>query len=344
MRTGVAFWTAGICCFYFSLLYLFQFDVQLISILPPILYTFYIIVTGKRNAVYWEKKQLFLVLAVALGIEIFAGLVMEKDMTIIFTYVFTCLLLMSVALNIFRFGPAIDKQGKFLYVLNLGLITITCGACAWMLDFIGKKGSKIIEIILTPFALILAGIVSLGSKLSGLFGGEVEELIEQTEKIEEQVGQNQEAVIEQTISNDMGGESLDWLIKVGLVVALVLFLMYILYRLYCFYKERYVYIEDTSEITGTTEAIGRKGFSKISLFKTNREKIRKEYAKHMRSVRVQGCRISKSSTSLDICSEAKSRLNHEDLIEERIRELYIKARYSNEEITDEEVKEMRQLV
>lgn len=344
MKTGVVFWMAGIGCFYFSLLYLFRFDVQLISILPPILYASYIIVTRKWNAVYWEKKQLFLVLAVAMGIEIFVGLVMGKDMTVMFFYVLAGLLLMSVALNIFRFGPAIDNRGKLLYVLSLGLLMGACGLCGWIFDFLSKMGGKIIEMILTPFAMILAAIVSLGSKISGLFGGEAEEFVEQTEMLEEQIGQNQEVVIEQTISNEVGGEALDWVMKVVFVVALILLLAYVLYRLYCFYKDRYVPMEDTSEVTGTTEVIGRKAFGKISFFKTNREKIRKEYAKHMRSVRVQGYRINKSSTSMDICSEAKSRLNHDDLVEERIRELYIKARYSNEEITDEEVREMRQLV
>ena len=92
------------------------------------------------------------------------------------------------------------------------------------------------------------------------------------------------------------------------------------------------------------EKVGRKGFGRVKLFKTNREKVCKEYAKHMRSVRVSGYHIGKSSTSLDICNEAKQRLNHESAVDERIRELYMKARYSGETISDDEVKEIRRLV
>lgn len=395
MSAGVAFWTAGISCLYFSFLHLFQLYAQadflfvvtvfcvwlsvymagsfqkvgkifgflllilpvivagelfsgtgtfIISILPPILYAFYIIVAKKCEAIYWENKQLFKVSALVLGIELFASLVMGKEMAIILVYLFAYLLFAFMALNIFRFGTGIDKKAKFLYALNLGLYMVISGACAAVISFASKNGSKIIEAILMPFAMIFAAIVSLGSGLTQMLGGDTEQLTEETEKIEAQITQNHETAIEQTISNDVSGEVLDGVFKVVLVAALILLLVYILYRLYDYYKGRYVHTEDLSEMSGTTEVIGRKGFGKRNLFKTNRDKIRKAYVKHMRAVRGQGYRISKSSTSLDICTEAKARLNNEDLTEERIRELYMKARYSKEEITDEEVREMRRLV
>lgn len=317
---------------------------SLIAILPPIIYASYMIVKGNEKTLYWEKKQHFLVLTVAFGIGLFIGLGIGRDMTMSVAYVFPYLLFMSLALNLFRYGQAVDKKGKFLYFLNLGLYTLTSGACACLVHFIGTKGSKIIEIILTPFAMILAAIVSLFASQTPVIVEEVEKMKEQSETVENLATQNQQTVIEQATSNDVSGGLLDLVVQVVLVALIILFLAYLFYKIYCFYKGRYVQTDDVSEVTGTTETIGRKGFGKINLFKTNREKIRKEYVKHMRSVRGLGGHISKSSTSLDVCSEAKARLNHEDVTEERIRELYIKARYSNEEISDEDVKEMRQLV
>lgn len=395
MKTGVACWTAGISCLYFSFLHLFGFCAGMdlvfvvtilfvglavyvagklsragkilgvflslipimvaywllqeagsavLFILPPVLYACYTIVAEKWDAIYWEMRQLFAVSAAVLGVEIFAGLILQKDMAAILTYATVYLLLAFLALNIFRFGRTIDKKGKAFYALHLGVYLYACGACAAIIAFFSKTGGKILEIILTPFAMLLAALVSLCSGVTAFLGGKVEELEQTTEKVEEQVAQNQQAVIEQTISNDASGGMPDGILPMMVAVVLVLLLVYVVYRIYCFYQGRCIRTEETPEMVGTTESVGRKGFAKINLFKTNREKIRKEYAKHMRTVRVKGYRINKSSTSLDIYNEAKARLDDGGQNEERIRELYMKARYSGDEITDEEVREMRQLV
>ncbi len=395
MKTGVACWTAGISCLYFSFLHLFGFCAgmdlvfavtilfvglavyasgklsragkllgvlllgiplvvsywmlggtlrNMILILPPVLYACYTILAEKWDAIYWEMRQLFAVSAAVLGVEIFAGLILQKDMAATLTYAMVYLLLAFMALNIFRFGRAIDKKGKVFYALHLVAYLYACGACAAIVAFLSKTGGKILEIILTPFAMLLAALVSLGSGITSFLGSKVEELEQTTEKVEEQIAQNQQAVIEQTISNDASGGMSDGILPMIVTVVLVLLLIYVVYRAYRFFQGRCVRTEETPEMVGTIESIGRKGFAKINLFKTNREKIRKEYAKHMRTVRVKGYRINKSSTSMDICNEAKARLEDGGQNEERIRELYMKARYSGEEITDEDVREMRQLV
>lgn len=316
----------------------------MLFIAPPILYGGYTIVTGKWDAIYWEMRQLFAISAVVLGVEIFAGLILQKDMTAILTYAIVYLLLAFLALNIFRFGRNIDKKEKAFYALHLGVYLYACGACAAIVAFFSKTGGKILEIILTPFAMLLAALVSLGSGITAFLGNKVEELEPTTEKVQEQVAQNQQAVIEQSISNDASGGMPDGVLSLIVAVVLVLLLIYAVYRAYRFWRGRCVRTEEIPETIGTVESSERKGFAKINLFKTNREKIRKEYAKHMRTVRVKGYRINKSSTSMDICNEAKARLDDGGQNEERIRELYMKARYSGEEITDEDVKEMRQLV
>ena len=352
MKTGVACWAAGISCLFFSLLHLFGISVG-IELLFAITVLFVglsvyvagkLLCAGKWNAIYWEMRQLFAVSAVIFGVEIFAGLVMQKDMVPMLTYGMVYLVLAFLALNIFRFGRTIDKKGKMFYALHLGLYLGVCGVCAVIVGFFSKNGGKILEIILTPFAMLLAALVSLGSGVTSFLSNKVEELEPTTEKIEEQLAQNQQAMLEQNLSNDAGGGMPDGLWELIVAVVLILFLIYVVYRIYRFYQGRCVGTEEVQETVGTIEAIGRKSFGKINLFKTNREKIRKEYAKHMRIVRVKGYRISKSSTSLDIYNEAKVRLEDGGQNEERIRELYMKARYSGEEITDEEVREMRQLV
>lgn len=352
MKTGVACWTAGISCLFFSLLHLFGisagiellFAVTVLFVGLSVYVAGKLLRAGKWNAIYWEMRQLFAVFAVMLGVEIFVGLVMQKDMVPILAYGMAYLVLTFLALNIFRFGRTIDKKGKTFYALHLGAYLGACGACAAIVSFFSKTGGKILEIILTPFAMLLAALVSLGSGVTSFLSNKVEELEQTTEKVEEQIAQNQQTIVEQNISNDASGGMPEGLWNLIVAVVLILFLIYAVYKIYRFYQGRCVRTEEIQETVGTIEAIGRKSFGKINLFKTNREKIRKEYAKHMRTVRVKGYRISKASTSLDICNEAKVRLEHEGHIEERIRELYMKARYSGEEITDEEVREMRQLV
>lgn len=345
MSLGNVFWTAGISCLYFSFLQLF-FGTErlLIQILPVAGYTIYMMVAGGKRAVYWEKLRTFKVHAVVLAIELFAGLVMEKDLTVVLGYIVAYLLFSVMALNFYRFGKTIGKNGGILCVSQLGFFALVCTLCAGVFSFLLRTGGKIIEILLTPFAYLLAGLVSLGSGVTQLLRNEAEKMIEQGVAVEETAEQGQQMAVEQSVSRATDATWLDWLMEVLPAVLFILFLVYLGYKIYCFYKDRYTYREDDVKVAETYEKVGKKGFGGIKLFKTNREKVRKEYAKYMRSVRVQGYRIGKSSTSSDICEEAKKRLNHEEMTDERICELYRKARYSEEPISDEEVREMRQLV
>lgn len=345
MNIGNVFWTVGISCLYFSFLQLFWgTERPLIQVLPVVGYTIYMIIVGRKHAVYWEKLRTFKVHAAVLAVELFAGLVMEKDLTVVLFYIVAYLLFSVMALNFYRYGKAIDKAGGMLYVLHVGSFALVCTICAGVVSFVGRMGGRIIEILLTPFAYLLAGVVSLGSGITQLLRSEAEKMIEQGVALDETVEQGQQMVVEQSVSNATEATWLDWLMEILPVVVFILVVVYAGYRIYCFCRDRYVYRDDDAETVGTYEKVGRKGFGKMTLFKTNQEKVRKEYAKHMRSVRVQGYRIGKSSTSLDICNEAKKRLSHGDATDERIRELYMKARYSGKTVSDEDVKEMRQLV
>ena len=345
MRIGNMFWIAGISCLYFSFLQLFWGEGAPVQILPVAGYAVYMLATGEKHAIYWEKIRIFKVHAVVLVVELFAGLVMEKDLKMVLIYMVAYLLFSVMALNLFRYGKSLDGTGRFLYALHLGLYVLVCGAFAGVLSFLGRMGGRIIEIILTPFAYLLAGVVSLGTGLTQLLRNGAEKMAEQvmsTEEVAEQAQQSQQ--IEQAAGNVAETTWLDMVFRTLPVILLVLFLGYAVYKIYCWYKERYVYREDEVKIAETYEKVGKKGFGRIKLFKTNREKIRKEYVKYMRSVRVQGYRIGKSSTSLDICNEANQRLNRENAENERIRELYMKARYSEEAVSDEEVREMKELL
>jgi len=345
MMIGNVFWTAGISCLYFSFLQLFWgSERSLIQVLPVVGYTVYMIIAGRKHAVYWEKLRTFKVHAVVLVIELFAGLVMEKEMTVMIGYILAYLLFSSIALNLFRFGKTVSKNDGILYVLQLGAFALVCMLCAGVYSFILRTGGKIVEILLTPFAYLLAGFVSLGSGVTQLLRSGAEIMMEESAAVEESVEQGQQTVVEQSVSQATDATWLDWLMEVLPIVLLILVFAYVVYRIFCFYKDRYVYREDEVKVEETYEKVGRKGFGRIKLFKTNREKVCREYAKYMRSVRVQGYRIGKSSTSLDICNEAKVRLNRENVEDERIRELYMKAKYSEETVTDDDVKEMRQLV
>lgn len=345
MMIGNVFWTAGMSCLYFSFLQLFWgTDRPLIQVLPVIGYTIYMMAAGGKRAVYWEKLRTFKIHAVVLVIELFAGLVMEKELTVVLGYVVAYLLFSVMALNFYRFGKAIDGTGKVLYVSHLGVYILVCGACAGLVAFVSRMGGRIIEILLTPFAYLLAGFVSLGSGVTKLLRTGAEIMMEESAAVEETVEQGQQTVVEQSVSQATDATWLDRLMGVLPVILLILVLAYVVYKICCFCKDRYSYREEDAEVTETYEKVGRKGFARIKLFKSNREKVCKEYAKYMRSVRVQGYRIGKASTSSDICEEAKKRLNHEEMVDERIRELYMKAKYSEEIVTDEDVKEMRQLL
>jgi len=269
---------------------------------------------------------------------------MEKEMTAVIGFILAYLLFSVMALNFYRFGKTISRNGGILYVSQLGFFALVCALCAGVWSFILRTGGKIIEILLMPFAYLLAGLVSLGSGVTKLLRTGAEIMMEESSVVEETVEQGQQTVVEQSVSQATDATWLDQLMEVLPVILLILVLAYVVYKICCFCKDRYSYREEDAEVTETYEKVGRKGFGRIKLFKSNREKVCKEYAKYMRSVRVQGYRIGKASTSSDICEEAKKRLNHEEMADERIRELYMKAKYSDETVTDEDVREMRQLI
>jgi len=356
MRLGNVFWTVGISCLYFSFLQLFWGNPQgnllfdgikgvLIQFLPVIGYTVYMLIEGKNHAVYWEKIRTFKVHAVVVAVELFAGLVMEKALDTVLIYMAAYLFFSVIALNLYRYGKALDGAGKWLFVSHLGVYALFCAACAGVISFVGKSGGKILELILTPFAYLLAGLVSLGTFVTPLLRNGAEKMVQEETVTEESAEQMQQAQQLAQITEDAAGTTwLDVVFKVLPVILLILILVYAVYQIYRWYKERYIYREDEVNTVNTYEKTDRKGFGRIKLFKTNREKVCKEYAKYMRSVRAQGYRIGKSSTSLDICEEAQMRLGHDAVENERIREIYMKARYSAEPISDEDVREIRQLI
>lgn len=316
---------------------------KLIPVLPPVLYTIYRMFTESIRKEYWKLCIIFKVVSAVVLADILVTLSVRCSVKDLIPYLIFYALAMVMSLNIVRMGGLADWKCKSLFAGIFLLYSSISAAVGFIVYGIIKHFGTLIEWICTPFAMLLGWIVSLAvdsySKVLDL---------EEVKKIEEEASKNDVLVDRLTENGDVPisqSTDINYFVVSVFVLFAVVFVIYVIYKLiktYKYYHEKSDFIEDDIN-DGTIEQINIKRSKKKWLFKGNREKIRKYYAKHMQHVSVAGYFISRSSTSLDISEKGRELLKKEDNVEDRIREIYMKARYSNETINYEEVKEMKEL-
>ncbi len=243
--------------------------------------------------------------------------------------------------------------GTKLRVVNVAEVfgTVAIAILASLLFYLVLKySSKVLETLLLPFGLLLNGVVFLGTRFIGLFKkifSDEPELPTETESLAPEEG-TASATQPAGPKNDAAYAQAESVIKVLVVLLVLAVLAYLLYRFYRMVRRTH------TEEPGAGEAFEEGGEeahrARASLRKrkkhsglSNNERIRRIYSEYLIYVRAHGVEISRQTTSADVLEEAAALTAFEGA--ERLRELYIRARYYEaEDLSDAEADEAKALL
>lgn len=206
-----------------------------------------------------------------------------------------------------------------------------------------------LEVLLQPFAYVLKMLIYLLTLFGGrLVSAQPEETPTPTPT--EPVYQDQQAQAQALLPEPTVEPDLSWvevLARVVVVVLALALLAFLLYRLYILLRK--VRPEDADAAPfeeGEAEPLlfrrGRRRRRKISR-PSNNERVRQLYKEYLFYVRTCGVEIVRHTTSEDVLTAAGSLAAPGEA--ERLRDLYIRARYhDSEEMSDAEVEEANALL
>ena len=204
-------------------------------------------------------------------------------------------------------------------------------------DSIFDVGNKVLELIYYPLYLISSLVAKLFGKTETDISKNAEEIIEQIDV---------EALDVEDIES-LGGvvkkQPLDFTVfKIILGVILIIMILYIIYRL--IKKEgnrRYEstdYIEEREYIKQPKKK--KKRFDREKYPKELKDQIRYYYRKFLNKLSKKDVEILKTDSSLSINKKAERALGKDS---NRIREIYIRSRYSDSKVDEDLVEEIRDL-
>lgn len=249
-----------------------------------------------------------------------------------------------------RMGAGAGLKLRAANMAELAGIVVFAVLASLLLYLILSHSGRVLEVLLLPFGFLFNAMISLTKWLINLF---MPLFMKMVPPPEETVSPTQDGgIVSETLPTDPREELIysgaEALIRVMAVILALAFLAYILYRLYKMIRSsRMEGSGDAAAVEeGREEAprsrrhgIKRKKFGKTS----NNEKIRTIYKDYLFYVRSRGVRIDRQTTSEDVLDAADRMTASGEA--ERLRELYIRARYHNsEEMSDEEVEEAKKLL
>jgi len=248
-----------------------------------------------------------------------------------------------------RMGPG---AGVKLRAVNLTeqVCVVGFAILASILLYAGiRHSARLVEALMLPFGLLFNAVVFLLDRFICLFKPMLAEeplIPEETENIVLEDLTNAETLPTDPRDETVyaGVETLVHILAILLALAVLAFLLYRLYKML-----RRTRPEGTAAGTieeGEGERLGfrwdRRKRRKLAGL-SNNEKIRRLYRDYLAYVRIRGVEIARQTTSADVL-EAAERLPASGEAQ-RLRELYIRARYhDSEEMSDAEVEEANALL
>ena len=249
-----------------------------------------------------------------------------------------------------RMGAGAGVKLRLMNLAELtGIAVLTVLACALLFAAVRYSG-KVLEALLMPFGFLINAFVFLLDKFIGLFKPWLpdEPLIpEETQEVTPK-----ENLVNEIIQTDPRDEAIfapveRWIQILTIVLALV-FLAFLLYRFYRIIQN--ARLEKTDGAAAFEERNERalrfrrsRRRIKRPALPSNNEKIRMIYKEYLFYVKICGVEIVRQTTSEDVlkASDGLSAAGEA----ERLRELYIRARYHNsEEMSDAEADEAKALL
>lgn len=323
-----------------------QSSIQVIFLVPPIIYTGMYLVTGKWNTEYLTYKAFFQVsgiLCILFLLVCMAGMT-GFNTTIVLGTMY--LVLGTFVLRQFRMGPGTGPKGKWMDLASLFLLTLAGAAIAGICYLLLTKGASGLIYIFYPFGYLFALIVRLVTKLSNVLHVR-ESVYPETVPSTEQ--ETETEFTYHTVTQEAPPDAppdISGLISLIVGILSVVVVAYLFYRLW-----KWLHTQETEGVEGEIhyeEIEGTIKQEKRSLFRSNRQKIRHIYLQYLVYLNVHGIFRKRSDSSEDVLRMTKEHLASENgkaAIAERLREIYILARYEEKnKIDDTMVQEAKELL
>ncbi len=249
-----------------------------------------------------------------------------------------------------RMGAGAGLKLRLLNLAELAGLAVFA-VLASVLIYTGMRYSgRIVETVLLPFGLLLNALVYLLDRFIGLFKNSLPEEPLTPEETDIPVQEN--VIYDEPIPSDPRDETVfpqvEMMLRILLILLALAFLAYLLYRFCRMIRNTRTAGSGGAEAIeeGAEESLGprrlrwkRKKLSGPS----NNEKVRMIYKEYLFHVKYSGVEIARHTTSEDVLAASGSLTAPGEA--QRMRELYIRARYHNsEEMSDAEVEEAKTLL
>lgn len=314
----------------------------------PASYSLIVIVLNRLEVYYWQyqvemKCELF-IMGVLLGISMLGQL--EYFPSFIFGLI--AFFIGALLLRELRLGGGLNRKGKLLdFSLVFGVI---CGSllAGAILNLFLRYTATILIWIFIPVGLIL-NIVSYIAIIIKDFLFPNFDIFDHpiVEKREESIWDIINGSFESARELESSQQEVDGMTRIietfGLcvIIALVMLIIYIIIRFFMLRQDDHVEkMEFDKSNNRNNRFFSRERRKQKNI--SNSQKIREIYIKYLQYLKKQGIHVSIEDTSYDVLKNSEKVEKYDESV--RLRELYIRARYQDEErILDSDVKEAMML-
>jgi hypothetical protein len=323
-----------------------QNGTQLLFTIPALFIWFTLVALGKNEIYYEDYKYWFgipaalvlLILLINLSKVISKLPASRLSIACASAYLF----LGIIVLRRKRMGPGASAGARALNIAEIFAAALagimSCGLI-WGLLILSRK---LLEIIFLPFGILISAVVTVltwfGDYVNSIQPVEESSASESASVIEDKINEAQELFEDVTPTEYPWAETAAHIIVGVLVAVLLVLLLFLIYKLIRGIRggniSKDLQYEDAQD---ERFYFGKSGKKKRRREKrTNNNKIREIYREYLSFMRMNGVKISAESTSEEILEASKSYLDSREA--DRLRELYIRARYNDaEQLSDEEV-------
>lgn len=312
---------------------------DLIWLIPPIIYVGIIICKRKFNLVHREYIEYFKNMFIIV-VFLFIICILTLDWKSFLLYESGFIICGIFLMRQLRLYTGNDLKGNFANLSSMLLVILISGVVFCIVYAIIQNSDNIWSVIRHPVSLlvylisaVLYGILWIFNSFISLFGdGSMELPAFEMQKSSEtmlEIGDNSQT-------------STQPILQILLIATAVIIIFILIFKMLRNLRKEAVTIQEDSDYEMVVPAPSSKKLRPSKLFKYNREKVRLSYIKYLKSLEKEYGKFGAYNTSKDIYDKTSEYSDTGKTLE--LRELYIRARYDlDREISDNDAQAAKKL-
>ena len=247
-----------------------------------------------------------------------------------------------------RMGDGANLKLRFVNFSELALAVAVPVLLSLLLYLLISHSGSVLEVVALPFGYLLRGVTYVVQQIFNLF--KPPEEVETPTPVETETVTGEATVVpeagETAARDDTVYNGIESAVQIIMIVLALAALAFVLYRIYKMIRKARTKDDDTVIFEEGKKEVQRtrrrpKKRKKAAIL-SNNEKVRAIYTNYLYYLKNHGVEITRHSTSEDVLEAAEAASPD---VAERLRALYIRARYNDaEEMSDAEVEEAEKLL